>query len=313
MYRDATISVIVAVVSFERCEDLIDLARSLKTSGRVNVELIIVIGKSEELFNVVREKLKMARIDAKVIFNPGNPGLSSQRNFALSMAKGSIIAFLDDDIVPSAFWAEKIAESFREAKVIGVTGPVLPIWPPKAVVLPRRLGWVVSCTTWVPFTHGQEVPYAWGGNMAFRRTVFDSGLRFAEELGLGKNQKYMMGEDIDFSLKAISVTNGKIIWNSEAKVFHRLKVNRFNARNIINRAFSVGAAQRFIRNEYPSIQNLHNSMLARAACFSQTQASSKTQHFLNARPKSLLYTVAVILGFLIGFISGNSHRELAPK
>ncbi len=242
------ISAIVPVVFEERCEDALNLASILSKQNQDNVEIIIVVGKSLELYKKISKAVEGKKLEGiKVIYNPGIWSLSSQRNFAIPFVSGEIIAFLDDDVLPLPSWAEEIRSSFRDCLVTGVTGPVEPLPSDGKILVPKEISWVISCTSWVNFYHNQTIPYGWGGNMAFRRSLFDNGVRFSLESGLGAKNKFLICEDSDFAMKATQVMGGKIVWNSKALVFHRMKSYRINWGYMVRRAFSVGYTRVYVR------------------------------------------------------------------
>src|SRR3984957_11460612 len=64
--------------------------------------------------------------NVEIIFGP--PGLTSQRNRALSLIRGKydIVIFFDDDFIPSRFWIERIRLLFAAQLDVGTaTGWVL--------------------------------------------------------------------------------------------------------------------------------------------------------------------------------------------
>ena len=57
----------------------------------------------------------------RYVFEP-KQGISNARNSGIAVAKGQILAFLDDDCEPEPGWAEQLATAYR-TNVIGVAGP----------------------------------------------------------------------------------------------------------------------------------------------------------------------------------------------
>lgn len=310
--KNKAMSIIVPTVSKERTENLVELVRALEHRRMQGVELVIVVGKSQDLYNVVKSAVETEAFEVQVVYNPGNYGASMQRNFALEFAKGSIVAFLDDDIIPSESWARQIMASFVDSSVIGVAGPVLPIWPSNRILLPRPLTWVLSCTSWVPFMNGQVIPYAWTGNIAFRRTVFGLGVRFSKDWGPTGDQPYRMGEDVEFCLRAVSVTNGVIVWNSHARVNHKLGNRRFSTNYIVNRAYRVGVVQGLMIEKYPEARLRFASSIA--ATFTGKANSEGYSDDSNSiiSPKSIALTSLVVLSFGLGFVQSLLSHVLRP-
>ncbi len=65
----------------------------------------------------------------RYIFVP-HPGLSAARNEALSRARGSIIAYIDDDAIAAPAWAEALLTTFAAhgEKLGAAGGPARPLW-----------------------------------------------------------------------------------------------------------------------------------------------------------------------------------------
>jgi len=140
--------------------------------------------------------------NVKVIF--GSPGLTAQRNRALSLIRGEydIVVFFDDDFVPSRFWIERIQSLFGSQADVGtVTGHVLA----DAVTIggmPWSEGQSIvnqadsSEKMPTPDNYSTQINSPYGCNMAFRLETIQ-GLIFDERLAL-----YGWLEDLDFGLRA---------------------------------------------------------------------------------------------------------------
>jgi GT2 family glycosyltransferase len=235
------ISLIVCTVSEDRYQDVIDLVNALWNKTAQNIQVIIVVGRSEKLFQNL--KIALGQQNITVIFNNGDPGLSYQRNLGIEYASGKFIGFLDDDVVPSIGWLSSVIALFKDPRTVGVTGPVLPLWSDCKASIPDSISWVVSCTSWVDFEDGEPVPFAWGGNMVFRREIFDAGLRFDCRLGLGGSNELLLGEETDFSVRARTVSGGTIRWSRKAVVWHKMKPFRSSFRYLTNRSIAMGFTQ----------------------------------------------------------------------
>ncbi len=121
-------------------------------------------------------------------------GLSRARNRGAHKSTSEIVAYLDDDSVPEPDWLATLVKEFQDPLVIAATGRVLPFtMETEAEHLWAQIG--VS-----PDGHGrraldQQTPLWFeianfggigdGGNMAFRRSVFNTWRGFDERLGRG--------------------------------------------------------------------------------------------------------------------------------
>lgn len=67
------------------------------------------------------------------IIAAGKVGPAEKRNLALKYAKGTILAFLDDDAYPSSDWLKNAVLDFADSGICAISGPSL--------TLPMRSFW----------------------------------------------------------------------------------------------------------------------------------------------------------------------------
>ncbi|MEX2234085.1 MAG: glycosyltransferase [Cyclobacteriaceae bacterium] len=124
------------------------------------------------------------------------PGLDVARNTGARAAKGSVVAYTDDDTQPDRYWIYRISETFRNPAIAAMTGLVIAAsLETEAEVIFERF--------W-PFNRGylQKIfddnffraylhngPPVWeigaGANMAFRKDIFEEVGYFDERLDVG--------------------------------------------------------------------------------------------------------------------------------
>jgi glycosyltransferase involved in cell wall biosynthesis len=136
-----------------------------------------------------------------------DPGKSHAVNAALSQARGDLLAFIDDDVVPAPTWVGCLASAFEPPGVDFVAGRILPRWemPPPPWVSPPLYGVLAipDNGTMRRAIDGRDpsvMPI--GANMAVRRAVVDrlGGLR----TDLGKLAGTLRtGEDHEFFLRML--------------------------------------------------------------------------------------------------------------
>jgi glycosyltransferase involved in cell wall biosynthesis len=154
--------------------------------------------------------------NVQVIF--GSPGLTAQRNRALSLVGGKcdVLVFFDDDFIPSRFWIERIQMLLATQSDVGcVTGRVLTDgvkfggleWSVGNSIVNDSDSLTQSVAKVNQIIKDHVSPY--GCNMAFRATTI-AHLWFDERLAL-----YGWMEDRDFGFRVATrakVTSTDIVW-----------------------------------------------------------------------------------------------------
>lgn len=251
------VSLIVTTYTEDRLDNIAHLLESVRTQTLQDIEVIFVGEGTPRLCDRVRRLtplLDPRRLEA--VFNPGRPGLSSARNIGITHARGHILAFVDDDVVLFSDWAEKLVKTFAEDEsVIGVSGSALPLWEDSAMAwLPEEFYWLVSCTGWFDGDPGSPLRNAWGMNMAFRREVFTYA-SFDEQLGGNRGARDgsklgLLAEDAVLSLRAREAMKGRIVFDPEVRVHHKVLRYRLTPRYVRRRAFWEGYTKAALAREY---------------------------------------------------------------
>jgi glycosyltransferase involved in cell wall biosynthesis len=135
------------------------------------------------------------------------PGKSLAVNAALQHARGDLLAWTDDDVLPETTWIEHLAAAFEDPGVDFVAGRILPRWEiPPPPWMSRSLHGVLAIPDngvrrlTIDAEHPQLVPI--GANMAVRSAVIRrlGGLR----ADLGKLAGTLRtGEDHEFFLRML--------------------------------------------------------------------------------------------------------------
>lgn len=214
----------------------------LQTIPQSDFELIIVDNNSSDHTSQTCETFRERFKNFLYVFEPVQ-GLSRARNTGWKAARAPLVAFLDDDAIPYADWAEQFlhaAEAEPSASVIG--GEVEPLWAcERPEWLTDRLLNAYSCGL-----HWSEAPrfiegaeWLLEGNSAYRREAIDAVGGFPEELGR-KGALLLSG---DGAVNEILAMNGaKLLYTPHVKIRHLVAPDRLNPTWLAYRRFWGGVS-----------------------------------------------------------------------
>jgi glycosyltransferase involved in cell wall biosynthesis len=239
-------SIVITSYTMDRLKDILDLLDSIKAQTYHNIETILIVERSTELLNRLKQYVAEKAIpQAKVVFNHGERGLSAARNLGVAQASGKIVAFIDDDAFPFSDWAEQIVKTYDDDTVIGVTGPSIPLWEDKKLAwVPEEFYWIIGGSGYNDWTTNREIRNVSGTNMSFKREAFDLCGLFLTQLGAkggGESGKHeLVGDETEFSIRVGRKTGKRILYNPRVKVQHRVYQFRVSPAFITRRAYWEG-------------------------------------------------------------------------
>ena len=157
-------------------------------------------------------------------------GLSFARNRGIEAARGSIIAFVDDDIYFDARWLVEIVAAFeRHPDVHCVGGKSIPTFEgEKPDWLTESMLQFYGSTLSGDSDRLMVFPeHPFGVNMAFRREVFDKVGGFRTDLGRVKNS-LLSNEEKDM-FHRVAAAGFRVFYASRALLQHRVPAERLQA------------------------------------------------------------------------------------
>ena len=219
--RHADVSIVIC--TRDRAPYLKKCLEQLGNQSCAPLEIIVVDNASKS-----RETRRVCDAFGVQYIREERPGLDVARNTGARAAKGSLIAYCDDDTQADPYWIHRIAETFEDKTVSAMTGLVITAsLETEAEVIfekfwPFNRGYAdkvydpVFFRAWLPWG-----PPVWeigaGANMAFRAEVFRTIGYFDERLDAGA-----AGCNGDSELWYRMLANGmRIHYNPRAVVFHQ--------------------------------------------------------------------------------------------
>lgn len=233
-------SVIICAYADKRWDDLCAAIDSLGGQTQPPAEIVIIIDHNPALLARVCQRYPQV----KGAENAGERGLSGARNTGIALAKGDVIAFMDDDAIAAADWLETLARSFTGPDVMGVGGSVIPAWDGgRPRWFPDEFDWVVGCTYRGMPERTSPIRNLIGCNMALRRDVFSRVGGFAEHMG--RIGTLPVGcEETELCIRTRQQYPGaQLIFDPAAAVRHHVTASRRTWAYFSRRCFSEGISK----------------------------------------------------------------------
>jgi glycosyltransferase involved in cell wall biosynthesis len=249
------ISVIIA--TRDRAPLLAATLDALARQQRADYELEIVVvdnASKDDTGGVVEAA---ARAGSPIVFlHESRPGKSHALNAAVARARGDLLVFTDDDVLPSPTWLAAYARLFRETGAEFAAGRTLPRWevPPPAWMSPALYGVLAITdggTERLAIRDGaRDDVMPIGANMAVRRCVLDRVGGWNPQLG--KLQGTLRtGEDHDFFLRMIQA-GCEGVFEPAASVEHRVPADRLRLRYFLRWFYDNGQVDAQMEDGHPT-------------------------------------------------------------
>jgi glycosyltransferase involved in cell wall biosynthesis len=170
----------------EKLFETIDSIVSQKTNNDINYEILIIDSSYD---NSIKNKILKRYSNSVNYYWNSNLNLSEARNFGINLARGKIIAFIDDDGIAEESWLLEHYKMYTNPSVVSVGGKIVPKWSSE---IPKWLssevlayfGGYLSILDIGPSAKQitfPEIPY--GCNMSFRKDIFHENIFFDRRFG----------------------------------------------------------------------------------------------------------------------------------
>lgn len=232
-----TIYLSIIIATFNRSSQVLECLKETARQARnfSDVEVIVVDNNSKDNTNeVVEAFIKQSGINCRYTLET-TPGVNSARNRGCSLAKGEIIALLDDDAIPLEGWVEKIRNHFIEQKSDVLAGRVelitiasqLPEWFPKD--LSGILGKTEYGTNSRLMDMGENPQ---SGNCAFRIEVFNA-------VGGFNPKSLIYGDETEF-FQRVWDKGFSFIYRHDIVVDHCISIDRLSEESLYQKGYMWG-------------------------------------------------------------------------
>lgn len=229
----------VGIVTFARASICVETVGALLPLLGPDDELVVV----EQAGSDVAEYCRVHWPGQVQCHSMARPSMVRARNVVIQRARGEVVLFVDDDVVPSAELVEAHWRAYTDPQVGGVAGRVLTPASDAAHAPP------LPGTHWLQTdfeaTSSSPVPHARGCNMSFRRSVlvaiggFDTGFR----------PPFFFREDSDVSFRVRAVGYA-IVFAPRAELLH-LEAKTGGARvGLDEKRSAIAAEMRIYRSSF---------------------------------------------------------------
>ncbi len=227
---------------FESLASALNSAAALLLPESLEWEILVVDNNSNDRTReVVGEFCKRYPSRFRYLFEP-QQGKSHALNSGIREARGSILAFMDDDVTVEPTWLQSLTSGLNTGEWSGAGGRILParsFAQPRWLPLrgPNNLGGILAL-----FDLGEKAgeldrsPI--GTNMAFRKEIFQKYGGFRTDMGPRPGSE-IRNEDTEFGRRVIAAGE-RLRYEPAAIVYHAMPESRLTKEYFLAFAFDTG-------------------------------------------------------------------------
>jgi glucosyl-dolichyl phosphate glucuronosyltransferase len=205
-----------------------------KLTGSALEVLVVDNGSTDGTLDWIRARRPEGDGPALTVLHESRPGKSYAVNRGVAEARGEILLFTDDDVVPEPGWAHALATAMRQTASDFAVGRILPLWeaPPPAWLSPALYGVLAVPDNGASRLHisqgCNEHVMPIGANMAVRASVVKRLGGWRADLGKLRDT-LRSGEDHEFYLRMLAA-NLRGVYEPSALVRHLVPASRLTRR-----------------------------------------------------------------------------------
>ncbi|MDQ3865329.1 MAG: glycosyltransferase [Actinomycetota bacterium] len=302
-----SVSVVVCVYTADRWKDLVAAVESVRGQTEAALETIVVVDHNEALLARVRHELP----DVVAVENGEERGLSGARNSGIAVARGDVVAFLDDDAVAASDWIARLVDDYQDRDVIAVGGAIEPCWLEGAPSwFPEEFNWVVGCSYRGLPDETAPVRNVIGANMSIRRHVFDEIGGFRS--GLGRVGTRPVGcEETELCVRArASLVPSTVVYEPRARVRHAVPAARASLRYFVSRCYAEGLSKALVARVAGARDGLASERAYVLSTLPAGVVRGVADTLLGRRPGGLARAAVIVAGLTattLGYVIGAAH------
>jgi glycosyltransferase involved in cell wall biosynthesis len=174
--RRPTVSVVICAYAEERWAELNKSIASIVAQTTPPIEIIVCVDHNEALLRRCEDHFgngcAPGALPLIVQENKYDGHLGAARNTAVELARGEVVAFIDDDAAAAADWLERLIAPYEDERVGAVGGAPLPVFEAgRPRWFPHEFDWIFGCAyRGLPLTRA-PLAHLIGANMSARRSA----------------------------------------------------------------------------------------------------------------------------------------------
>ncbi len=307
------ISVVMCAYTEARWDDLVGAVESLRRQTLPPREIIVVIDHNPHLLARVRREIE----GVVAAENQEGRGLSGGRNSGLRLARGQIVAFLDEDAVAAPDWLALLSMGYVDPRVAGSGGAIVPHWlGGRPAWFPEEFDWVVGCTYRGMPQQTAAVRNLIGCNMSFCRATLGTGAAFRP--GIGRIGTRPVGcEETELCIRLRQRDPGSLfLYEPRARVYHRVPIARARLRYFLSRCYAEGLSKATVSRLVGARDGLASERFYVLRMLPRGVARYLCDAFLRRDPAGIARAAAIALGLAttaMGYLAGTVTERLSQR
>lgn len=308
-----SISVVICVYTEQRWREILEAVESIHHQSEESLEIILVVDHNP----ILRNRLTKALSNVIVVENEQAQGLSGGRNTGISVARGDVIAFLDDDAVADPDWLKYLGDCYADPTVVAAGGRTLPNWQTRSPDwFPQEFAWTVGCTYLGMPRSRTAVRNIMGGNASYRRELFQQIGGFRINIGRSSGKRPMGCEETELCIRIKQFRpQAVLLFEPQAVIHHLVPANRCRLSYFTSRCYAEGlskaaVAARVGAQDALSSERSHATRTLPKGVARNLGAAIRGDLWGAARAGAIVIGLAAtVAGYAVGSISRRAHRE----